>query len=425
VSGLPALSALDRAAFEESASRDEPATPTSLRARSGGVETVTLGCRLNMVESEELARQAKALGETDLAIVNTCAVTAEALRRSRQAVRRLGRERPSTRLLVTGCAATLHAKDFAAMPGVERVISNDHKSLEPSARAAPRAIAASEGTRGFLAVQNGCDHRCTFCVIPFGRGESRSAPPDEVLTEARALTASGKREIVLTGVDLTAYGADIGEGWTLPRLARMLLAALPEISRLRFSSIDCIEAGSELIDAMAQETRLAPHLHLSLQSGDDLILKRMKRRHSRQDAVEFCRCLRAARPETVLGADLIVGFPTETEEMFQRTLDLVEDCGLTHLHVFPFSPRPGAPAAAMPQVERETILSRAARLRALGEQQLQRHLRAQCGKTLRVLAERGGRARAADFTPVRTPGAEPGTMFDVRITGDDGRLLLS
>ena len=336
MSGHPALSAQHRAAFEENSPSEE-----SVCTLSGGVETVTLGCRLNMVESEELARQAKALGETDLAIVNTCAVTAEALRRSRQAVRRLGRERPSARLIVTGCAATLHAKDFAAMPGVARVISNDDKNLEPSAPGTPRAIGAAEGTRGFLAVQNGCDHRCTFCVIPFGRGDSRSAPPDEVLGEARALVASGKREIVLTGVDLTAYGADIGEGWTLPRLARMLLAALPDIERLRFSSIDCIEAGSELIDAMAQEPRLAPHLHLSLQSGDDLILKRMKRRHSRRDAVDFCRRLRAARPETVLGADLIVGFPTETEEMFRRTLDLVEDCGLTHLHVFPFSPRPG------------------------------------------------------------------------------------
>ena len=420
MSGHPALSAQHRAAFEVNSPSEE-----SFCTLSGGVETVTLGCRLNMVESEELARQAKALGETDLAIVNTCAVTAEALRRSRQAVRRLGRERPSARLIVTGCAATLHAKDFAAMPGVARVISNDDKNLEPSAPGTPRAIGAAEGTRGFLAVQNGCDHRCTFCVIPFGRGDSRSAPPDEVLGEARVLVASGKREIVLTGVDLTAYGADIGESWTLPRLARMLLAALPDIERLRFSSIDCIEAGSELIHAMAQEPRLAPHLHLSLQAGDDLILKRMKRRHSRRDAIDFCRRLRAARPETVLGADLIVGFPTETEEMFQRTLDLVEDCGLTHLHVFPFSPRPGAPAAAMPQVERETILSRAARLRALGERQLQRHLKAQFGKTLRVLAERGGRARAADFTLVRTPGAVPGTLFDVRITGDDGRLMLS
>jgi threonylcarbamoyladenosine tRNA methylthiotransferase MtaB len=389
------------------------------------VETVTLGCRLNMVESEALARQAKALGEADLAIVNTCAVTAEALRNSRQAVRRLSRERPSARIVVAGCAATLYPADFAAMPGVERVISNDEKTLSPSAHAPLRAKSAAEGTRGFLAVQNGCDHRCTFCIIPFGRGASRSAPPDEVLKEARALIERGKREIVLTGVDLTAYGADIGDGWSLPRLARALLSELPDLARLRISSIDCVEAGFELIDAMAQESRLAPHLHLSLQSGDDLILKRMKRRHLRQHAIDFCRRLREARPETVLGADLIVGFPTETEEMFQRTLDLVEECGLTHLHVFPFSPRPGAPAAAMPQVERETMLSRAARLRALGEQQLQRHLRAQRGKTLRVLAERGGRARAEDFTLVRTPGAEPGTIFDVRVTGDDGRLLLS
>jgi threonylcarbamoyladenosine tRNA methylthiotransferase MtaB len=257
VSELHALSAPDRAAFEENAPSEESACNFS-----GGVETVTLGCRLNMVESEELARQAKALGETDLAIVNTCAVTAEALRRSRQAVRRLGRDRPATRLIVTGCAATMHAEDFAAMPGVARVISNDDKNLEPGAPAALRAIGAAEGTRGFLAVQNGCDHRCTFCVIPFGRGDTRSAPPDEVLREARALVASGKREIVLTGVDLTAYGADIGGDWTLPRLAQMLLDARPEIERLRFSSIDCIEAGLELIAAMAQEPRLAPHLHL-------------------------------------------------------------------------------------------------------------------------------------------------------------------
>ncbi len=397
----------------------------SLRTPVADVETVTLGCRLNIVESEELARQAQRAGEKGLAIVNTCAVTGEALRRSRQAVRRLGRERPSARILVAGCAATLHAGEFAAMPGVARVIPNDDKNLLADMGSTSRAVAASEGTRGFLAVQNGCDHRCSFCVIPFGRGDSRSAPPTEVLGAARALVENGKREIVLTGVDLTAYGADIPDGWTLPRLAQMLLAELPDLARLRYSSIDCVEAGHELIDAMAQEERLAPHLHLSLQSGDDLILKRMKRRHSRQDAVDFCRRLREARPDTVLGADLIVGFPTETEAMFRRTLDLVEDCGLTHLHVFTFSPRPGTPAARMPQVERETILARAARLRAIGEQRLQRHLGAQHGKTLRVLAERGGQARAADFTLVRTPGAEPGTLFDVRVTGDDGRALLS
>ncbi|WP_245300288.1 MiaB/RimO family radical SAM methylthiotransferase [Methylocystis bryophila] len=378
-----------------------------------------------MVESEELARQARASGERNLAIVNTCAVTAEALRRSRQAVRRLGRERPTDRIIVTGCAAELHGRDFAAMPGVTRVIPNGDKTLDPAAGAAPRAVAAAEGTRGFLAVQNGCDHRCTFCVIPFGRGASRSAPPAEVLQVAQALVESGKREIVLTGVDLTAYGADLPDDWSLPRLARMLLAEIPDLARLRLSSIDCVEAGFELIDAMGQEKRLAPHLHLSLQAGDDLILKRMKRRHSRQDAVDFCRRLREARPETVLGADLIVGFPTETEEMFLRTLELVEDCALTHLHVFPFSPRPGAPAALMPQVDRETVLERAARLRALGERRLKRHLEAQLGKTLRVLAERGGQARAADFTLVRTPGAEPGTLFDVSVTGHDGRMLLS
>ena len=393
----------------------------SLSPESARVETVTLGCRLNIVESEVLAREARERGEGDLVVVNTCAVTSEAARQSRQTVRRLRRERPTARIVATGCAATLAPQDFATEDGAVRVLANDAKS--PSG-AAQRAMAASEGTRGFLAIQNGCDHRCTFCVIPFGRGASRSAPLAAVLAEARKLVESGKREIVLTGVDLTAYGLDLGDV-TLAGLARRLLSESPQLARLRLSSIDCIEAGEELVAAMAQEPRLTPHLHLSLQAGDDLILKRMKRRHSRREAIAFCRALREARPDLVFGADFIVGFPTETEEMFQRTLDLVEECGLTHLHVFPFSPRPGAPAALMPQVERDVVKARAERLRALGRDRLKRHLEAQRGKRLRVLAERGGVARAEDFTQVRLPGAAAGEIYDVEIVGCDETALLA
>ena len=392
------------------------------------VDTITFGCRLNIVESEALAGEARGAGEENLVIVNTCAVTAESTRQARQAIRRLHRERPGARIIVTGCAATIAPTEFSAMEGVTRVVGNGDKSLFAPAGpsfAAPRALGASEGTRGFLAVQNGCDHRCTFCVIPFGRGPSRSAPPREIVARARELVASGKREIVLTGVDLTSYGGDLGGGETLGKLARLLLAELPELARLRISSIDCIEADPTLIAAVAEEPRLAPHLHLSLQSGDDLILKRMKRRHSRRDAIKFCEELRLSRPDIVFGADFIVGFPTETEEMFSRTLDLVEECGLTHLHVFPFSPRPETPAARMPQVAPHVVKARARKLRELGEARLTRHLAKQQGKALRVLAERGGLARAADFTLARTPGAIAGEMFDIRVLGHDGRALLA
>ncbi|PWB83268.1 MAG: tRNA (N(6)-L-threonylcarbamoyladenosine(37)-C(2))-methylthiotransferase MtaB [Methylocystaceae bacterium] len=400
---------------------------------SARVEIITFGCRLNIVESEAIARRARDAGKSDLVVVNTCAVTAEAQRQARQAIRRLHRERPTADILVTGCAAQIDPASFATIDGVTRVLGNAHKENVASSApedgfvfergATQKAASASDGqTRAFLAVQNGCDHSCTFCVIPLGRGPSRSAAPDDVLAEARRLVTAGKKEIVLTGVDLTSYRAG---DWTLGRLAREILREAPALDRLRLSSIDCIEADAELLDCMANEARLAPHLHLSLQSGDDLILKRMKRRHSRQDAIRFCRELRAARPDIVFGADFIAGFPTETEEMFARTLDLVEDCGLTHLHVFPFSPRPGAPAARMPPVDGRVVKERAARLRAAGDAALARHLTAQCGKSLRVLTERGGLARAADFTPLRTPGAAAGALLDVLVTGHDGRALLS
>ncbi|WP_018267534.1 MiaB/RimO family radical SAM methylthiotransferase [Methylosinus sp. LW4] len=379
---------------------------------SAAVDIVTFGCRLNYVDSERLLREARAGAQSERVIVNTCAVTAEATRQARQAIRRLHRERPAAEIIVAGCAARIDPASFAAMDGVARVLA------EPGA---PRADSAAEGqTRAFLAVQNGCDHSCTFCIIPLGRGPSRSIAPAEVVAEARRLVESGKREIVLTGVDLTSYAA---EGVSLGGLTRALLREVPRLERLRLSSIDCIEADAELLDCMRSEPRLMPHLHLSLQAGDDLILKRMKRRHSRADAIRFCAELREARPDIVFGADFIVGFPTETEDMFARTLALVEQCGLTHLHVFPYSPRPGTPAALMPQVNGSLVKERAARLRAAGDAALIRHLDAQIGKTLRVLTEKGGMARAEDFTPIRTPGAEAGRMLDMRVMGHDGKAL--
>jgi threonylcarbamoyladenosine tRNA methylthiotransferase MtaB len=362
-----------------------------------------------MVDSEELARTHR--GARDAVIVNTCAVTSEATRQARQAIRRLHRERPAAQIIVAGCAARIEPQSFAAMDGVERVIVDEQPN---------RARAAAEGTRGFLAVQNGCDHSCTFCIIPAGRGAARSVAPRDIVAQARALLDSGKQEIVLTGVDLTSYDA---EGVRLGGLVRILLRELPQLPRLRLSSIDCIEADEDLLVALAEEERLCPHLHLSLQSGDDLILKRMKRRHGRADAIRFCEELRAARPDIVFGADFITGFPTETEEMFRSTLTLIEACGLTHLHVFPFSPRPGTPAARMPQVAREIAKERAARLREAGERALTRHLDAQKGKILRFLAERGGAARAADFTLARTPGVAAGSMIEAFVTGHDGRAL--
>jgi threonylcarbamoyladenosine tRNA methylthiotransferase MtaB len=396
-------------------------------------EVVTFGCRLNLVESEAIARNAPASGDNELVVVNTCAVTAESVRQARQAIRRLHRERPNASIVVTGCAAQIDKDAFSSLDGVTRVIGNANKEnaanaggFDFSVRARQKAISASEGTtRGFLAIQNGCDHRCTFCVIPFGRGPSRSAQPEDIVSEAQRLLAAGKREIVLTGVDLTSYGADLETPSTLGRLVRYLLSELPQLERLRLSSIDCIEADAELIACMAENTRLAPHLHLSLQAGDDLILKRMKRRHLRADAIRFCTQMRVARPDIVFGADFIVGFPTETEEMFQRTLDLVDACGLTHLHVFPFSPRPGTPAARMPQIAPGAIKERAALLREKGDSALRRHLSAQRGKSFRVLTERGGLGRAPDFTLVRTPGIAPGQALTMRITGFDERALLA
>jgi threonylcarbamoyladenosine tRNA methylthiotransferase MtaB len=403
------------------------------------VEVLTFGCRLNLVESEAMRRAALASGRSNLVIINSCAVTAEATRQTRQAIRRVKRERPNAEIVVTGCAAQIDPAHFAAMPEVSQVIGNAEKTFLTSwaasgrtgvsgimpAKAAPHVL--SEGvedhTRAFLAVQTGCDHRCTFCIIPFGRGPSRSVPMDDITRAAHRLTAKGFREIVLTGVDLTSYGADLCGTPSLGTLVKAILRAVPKLERLRLSSIDCIEADEDLIDAFANEPRLMPHLHLSLQSGDNLILKRMKRRHLRADAVSFCVELRRLRPDIVFGADLIAGFPTETEAMFENTLALVADCGLTHLHVFPFSARPGTPAAKMPPVAPEAVKARAKHLRDAGDVALRMHLAAQTGKVLRVLTERGGTGRTEDFTRVKIGHVPPSHIIDAVITGNDCKML--
>ena len=405
------------------------------------LDVVTFGCRLNITEQEVIRRAAGAGGLSDAVVVNTCAVTAEAVRQARQNIRRIRRERPDAHIVVTGCAAQTEPDTFASMPEVDRVLGNAEK-LDPQSWAGDDRVVVGdimavthhtahafdgiEGhTRAFLQVQNGCDHRCTFCIIPFGRGNSRSLPIGEAVAQARRLSAHGYRELVLTGVDITAYGADLG-GPRLGALVKRILRDVPELARLRLSSIDSVEADGDLLDALANEPRLMPHLHLSLQAGDDLILKRMKRRHTRSQAIAFCDHMRRLRPDVVFGADIIAGFPTETEAMFNRSLDLVEECGLTHLHVFPFSPRPGTSAARMPQLDRAVIKERAARLRETGETALRAHLDAQVGHRRQVLTERGGIGRTEQFTAVRLASAvEPGTFLDVTMAGHDGRQLLA
>jgi threonylcarbamoyladenosine tRNA methylthiotransferase MtaB len=405
-------------------------------------QVVTFGCRLNTHESEVMRGHANAAGLNNAVIVNTCAVTGEAVRQARQTIRKIRRENPDKEIIVTGCAAQTESEAFAAMPEVDRVLGNIEK-LDAGAwtkrdRSAVSDIMAVRQTtmapidgiegraRAIVQVQNGCDHRCTFCVIPFGRGNSRSVPIDEVVAQVRKLAANGYREIVLTGVDITSYGENLPGTPKLGALVKRVLKDVPEIARLRLSSIDSVEADADLLDAFANESRLMPHLHLSLQAGDDLILKRMKRRHSRGDAIAFCQQMKRLRPDVVFGADIIAGFPTEDEAMFSRSLALVDECGLTHLHVFPFSPRPGTPAARMPQLDRAIIKERAARLRAKGEAVLQRHLAAQVGKTLRVLTEFSPIGHTEQFTLVRFPLAPaPGRIIDVRMAAHDGRSLIA
>jgi threonylcarbamoyladenosine tRNA methylthiotransferase MtaB len=392
------------------------------------VEVLTFGCRLNLVESEAMRRAAIAAGQRDLVVVNTCAVTAQAVREARQAIRRTARERPDARIIATGCAVETDPAAFAGMSEIAAIVPNAHKTAAatwggPNA-AAGEPPGLENHTRGFVAIQNGCDHRCTFCIIPFGRGASRSVPAAEVVREIAALVGAGHSEVVLTGVDLTSWGADLPAKPRLGDLIAQILAGVPDLARLRLSSLDVAEIDARLFEAIAREKRLMPHLHLSLQSGNDLILKRMRRRHSRADAIGVCREIRLARPQIVFGADLIAGFPTETEAMFEDSLALVDECGLTHIHVFPYSPRPGTPAARMPQVAPGIAKARAARLREAGAAAFMRHLDAQRGRRITVLVERGGKGRAEDFTPVHLQGLEPGTLIAGEVIGHDAAALM-
>lgn len=413
------------------------------------VDIVTFGCRLNAFEAEVIRSKAEGAGLSDTIVINSCAVTNEAVAQARQSIRKLKRERPGARIVVTGCAAQTQSGMFAEMTEVDRVLGNDDKMRGDAWRQARDAfdLGASEKIavsdimavkemaphlidgyasglpRVFVQVQNGCDHRCTFCIIPYGRGNSRSVPMGAVVDQVRALVARGHVEIVLTGVDLTSYGADLPGAPKLGMLTRQILRHVPELKRLRISSIDSIEADRDLLDAIADDARLMPHLHLSLQSGDDMILKRMKRRHSRQDAIAFCDQVRRLRPDIVFGADIIAGFPTETDEMFSRSLNLVEECGLTFLHVFPYSPRPGTPAARMPQVAGDAIKARAKQLRAAGEAALRRRLQAEIGATRDVLIESEGQGRTEHYLPVAIAGERVGSVVPLRIAGNDGERL--
>jgi threonylcarbamoyladenosine tRNA methylthiotransferase MtaB len=412
----------------------------------GGVRVVTMGCRLNAYESEVMRGHVAAAGLDDAIVVNTCAVTAEAVRQAAQTIRRLKRESPQARVIVTGCAAQIEPQRFADMPEVAAVVGNAEKmraetfrglSLGNSPRVVVNDIMSVRETahamldgfgsraRAYVQVQNGCDHRCTFCIIPYGRGPSRSVPAGEVVAQVRRLVEAGLPEIVVTGVDITSYGADLPGEMTLGRLVRHILRLVPELKRLRLSSIDQVEADEHLMDAIAEEPRLMPHLHLSLQSGDDMILKRMKRRHVRADAIQFCEQARRLRPDMVFGADIIAGFPTETEAMFAGSLELVEDCALTFLHVFPYSRRNGTPAARMPQVAGPEIKDRAARLRRRGETALARYLQSQVGRDVELLMERNGTGRTPGFAEVKLErsSAAAGDLVTVRVTRSDGVRL--
>ena len=398
----------------------------------------TLGCRLNSWESEVMRDHARAAGLENAVIVNSCAVTGEAVRQTRQRIRKAHRANPDAQVIVTGCAAQVEPGTFDAMPEVSRVIGNEEKltrgawdrlakgeggrvQVSDIMRATRPRGAVVEGmdkrARAHVQVQTGCDHRCTFCIIPYGRGNSRSVPTDEVVTRVRRLVETGHQEIVLTGVDITSWGEDLDGKPELGVLAGAILREIPELPRLRLSSIDAVEIDDVLFELIGSEPRLMPHLHLSLQHGDDMMLKRMKRRHLRHHAIALTDKIRAARPDVAFGADLIAGFPTETEAMFGNAVSLVEECGLSYLHVFPFSPREGTPAARMPQLDRALVKERAARLREAGDAALNRHLDRRAGTAARALVEKPGFARDEDFTPVRMIGGQPGDIAELTLGG--------
>ncbi|MEM1378574.1 MAG: tRNA (N(6)-L-threonylcarbamoyladenosine(37)-C(2))-methylthiotransferase MtaB [Pseudomonadota bacterium] len=416
------------------------------------VEMKNFGCRLNIHEGEVAKRQAEAAGLSDLEggaiVVNTCAVTGEAVRQAKQAIRRARREQPNARIIVTGCAAQTAPVDFEAMDEVDLIIGNDDKLKAQSYRAlpefgvnqfekvrvndifevtenAPHMVDSIEGhTRAFVQVQNGCDHRCTFCIIPYGRGNSRSVPMGGVVEQVRRLVENGYKEVVLTGVDLTSYGPDLPGAPSLGKLVKAILSQVTDLPRLRLSSIDSIEADEALFDVIANDDRLMPHFHLSMQHGDDLILKRMKRRHLREHSIEFCAQVRRLRPDAAFSADMIAGFPTETEAMFENALSIIDECGLSKVHAFPFSPREGTPAAKMPQLDRKLVKERAARLRLRSAESWSAHLDRLVGTSQTVLAETGGIGRTEDFTPVRlAEDVAAGQFLSVIIHGHDGDRL--
>ncbi len=433
------------------------------------VEIVTFGCRLNAYESEVIRDNALKAGLESAIIFNTCAVTAEAERQARQAIRKARKANPDATIIVTGCSAQVKPEMYGEMAEVNQIIGNEEKlkveyymggTLPPSAfhadspagssqsappsllsimssekirvndimsvkETASHMVASMDGrARAFVQVQNGCDHRCTFCIIPFGRGNSRSVPLGEIVAQTRKLVKNGTKEIVLTGVDISDYGKDLPGSPTLGQMIKRLLALVPELPRLRLSSIDAVEVDEELYRLIAEEPRLMPHLHVSLQAGDDMVLKRMKRRHSRKDALDFCARVRSLRPDVVFGADIIAGFPTETEAMFINTLNIVEEAGLTYLHVFPYSARTGTPAARMPQVAKEIRKERAARLRVAGERQVQQFFASWQGRETYAIVENETTARTDHFAPVRlAQPLEPGSLAKLRITGMDANHL--
>ena len=422
-----------------------PETDMPVSDPRGSIETITLGCRLNLYESEAMRNLAEDAGLSNVVLVNTCAVTSEAVRQARQTIRRARKQKPDALIVVTGCAAQIDPGMFAAMPEVDRVIGNAEKA-EPKTFVAlaggqtERVLVndimsvretaghlidgVQDRARAYVQVQNGCDHRCTFCIIPFGRGNSRSVPAGEVVAMIGRLVAKGVPEVVLSGVDMTSWGADLPGQPTLGDLVQRILKLVPDLKRLRLSSVDAVEIDDTLFRLFAEEERMMPHLHLSLQHGADMILKRMKRRHTRDDAIKLAARLRAARPDIAFGADLIAGFPTETEAHFADSLALVDEVGLAFLHVFPFSPRPETPAARMPQLDKATIKARAALLRDKGQQALAAYLDSQIGTTQTVLIERDGKGRLNSFAEIQVPGGQAGAIIQARVTGRaHGHLL--
>ncbi len=415
---------------------------TAVKSTDQGPRVVSLGCRLNTYESEVMRGHARAAGLNDAVIVNTCAVTKEAERQGRQTLRRLRRENPTAHIVATGCAVQLHPDRYAAMPEVNRVLGNEHKmkaesflpELEDAVlisdimavrETAEHLVEGFDGrARAFVQVQQGCDHRCTFCIIPFARGNNRSVPMGRIAQEVRGLVDAGYKEIVVTGVDITGYGGDLPGAPSLGQMLRRVLMTVPDLPRLRLSSLDPAEVDEDFFRLIADEPRVLPHFHISAQAGDNMILKRMKRRHLRADILSFCERVRSLRPDAVFGADLIAGFPTETDAMFENTLNLVDDAGLTYLHVFPYSIRPGTPAADMPPVNGHTIKARAAQLRQKGEVALSAFLQTRIGTVSEVLMERPDLGRCAHFAPVifDVPG-EAGTVVSARFTGSTHQAL--